>query len=274
MRLFELGGLGPATQSAARHGVPPPARPGDQDRARRAARRARPWRRRVSRTDRRRRVLVPDPPRRPDAGVLHGARQGDARIRRSGRRPGDGPTLPRRTAVHDHRALCVAGGPQQVRTSAWRGDVNEAYDGLVCVAVPIRTWAVHRRRVGDRSGAAHGLGRHDRRGEVHRDQHLERPLRFVGLRPPQRRRVPSSRRRGPLTPPAPSTPPADARVDPPDGPPSLCGERTAHPLSIAEGPLPHRNVIRSHLDRRDTALAPWASSGMLVLWNRRNVRRP
>ena len=87
----------------------------------------------------RRRVHAPDAPRRADAGVLHRARQGDAGVRRRRRRRGDGVRRCRAapTTRSPSRPRCAPTSIRSVRR-AWRSDVNESYDGLVCVAAPIR----------------------------------------------------------------------------------------------------------------------------------------
>ena len=68
-----------------------------------------------------------------------GLGQGDAGVRRRRGGGGDGCRAPRRTQTHDHRTRgCCGRTWQQVRASGVALDHKESYEGLGCVAAPIR----------------------------------------------------------------------------------------------------------------------------------------
>ena len=75
--------------------------------------------------------------------------------------------LPRRTDSHDHRACRAAGQPRSGPLArAWPATCNESYDGLVCVAAPIRNSGRAIAAVSVTGPAQpHGLGGHDRGGQ-------------------------------------------------------------------------------------------------------------
>ena len=132
----------------------------------------------------RRRVRPAHAARRADAGLLHRTRQGHARVRRRGRRSGDERRRCRGAppSRSPRRRRC---GPtsSRCRSLGVARDVNEAYDGLVCVAAPIRNAGRAIAAVSVTGPAPeYGLGGHGRCGEVHRRQHLEHPVRPNQLR--------------------------------------------------------------------------------------------